>query len=43
VFSAAQTAAGFLRFNVSQCNRPKVYEALQRAMDACALAADSHV
>jgi DNA-binding transcriptional MocR family regulator len=43
VFSAAQTAAGFLRFNVSQCNRPKVYEALQRAMDACAVAADSHV
>jgi DNA-binding transcriptional MocR family regulator len=33
VFSAAQTAAGFLRFNVSQCNRPKAYEALQRAMD----------
>jgi DNA-binding transcriptional MocR family regulator len=33
VFSAAQTAAGFLRFNVSQCNRPKAYDALQRAMD----------
>jgi len=33
VFSASQSAAGFLRFNVSQCNRPKVYEALQRAME----------
>jgi DNA-binding transcriptional MocR family regulator len=33
VFSASQTAAGFLRFNVSQCNRPRVYEVLQRAMD----------
>jgi len=22
-----------LRFNVSQCNRPKAYEALQRAME----------
>ncbi|MFM0030857.1 PLP-dependent aminotransferase family protein [Paraburkholderia madseniana] len=36
VFSASQSAAGFLRFNVSQCNRPKVYEALQRAMDVSA-------
>ena len=33
VFSASHSAAGFLRFNVSQCNRPKAYEALQRAMD----------
>ncbi|APA87243.1 PLP-dependent aminotransferase family protein [Paraburkholderia sprentiae WSM5005] len=41
VFSASQAAAGFLRFNVSQCNRPKVYEALQRAMDACAVSADT--
>ncbi|MGF6803238.1 DNA-binding transcriptional MocR family regulator [Paraburkholderia youngii] len=41
VFSASQAAAGFLRFNVSQCNRPKVYEALQRAMDACAVSADA--
>jgi DNA-binding transcriptional MocR family regulator len=32
VFSASQSAADFLRFNVSQCNRPKAYEALQRAM-----------
>ncbi|WP_345814665.1 PLP-dependent aminotransferase family protein [Paraburkholderia sp. PREW-6R] len=39
VFSASQSAAGFLRFNVSQCNRPKVYEALQRAMDASAASA----
>lgn len=37
VFSASQSAAGFLRFNVSQCNRPKVYEELQRAMDAAAV------
>jgi DNA-binding transcriptional MocR family regulator len=37
VFSAAQSAAGFLRFNVSQCNRPKAYEALQRAMDLAQL------
>jgi DNA-binding transcriptional MocR family regulator len=43
VFSASQAAAGFLRFNVSQCNRPKVYEALQRAIDACAVSADSRV
>jgi DNA-binding transcriptional MocR family regulator len=38
VFSASQSAAGFLRFNVSQCNRPKVYDALQRAMEASAVA-----
>jgi DNA-binding transcriptional MocR family regulator len=37
VFSASQSAAGFLRFNVSQCNRPKVYETLQRAMEASAV------
>ena len=37
VFSASQSAAGFLRFNVSQCNRPKVYEVLQRAMEASAV------
>ena len=36
VFSVSQSAAGFLRFNVSQCNRPKVYEALQRAMERAA-------
>jgi DNA-binding transcriptional MocR family regulator len=33
VFSVTQSATGFLRFNVSQCNRPKAYEVLQRAMD----------
>jgi len=38
VFSAAQSATGFLRFNVSQCNRPKAYEALQRAMDLAQVA-----
>ena len=41
VFSASQSAAGFLRFNVSQCNRPKVYEALQRAMEASAVSGES--
>jgi DNA-binding transcriptional MocR family regulator len=40
VFSASQSAAGFLRFNVSQCNRPKVYEELQRAMDVASAATD---
>jgi len=33
VFSASQTAAPFMRFNVSQCKGPKVYETLQRAME----------
>ncbi|MGF6758643.1 PLP-dependent aminotransferase family protein [Paraburkholderia sp. GAS334] len=36
VFSASQSAPGFLRFNASQCTRPKVYEALQRAMERAA-------
>ncbi|WP_323123459.1 aminotransferase-like domain-containing protein [Burkholderia alba] len=36
VFSVAQTSAGFLRFNVSQCDRPKVYDALRRAMEPLA-------
>jgi DNA-binding transcriptional MocR family regulator len=36
VFSVSQSAAGYLRFNVSQCNRPKVYEVLQRAMESAA-------
>ncbi|WP_233868053.1 aminotransferase-like domain-containing protein [Paraburkholderia adhaesiva] len=39
VFSVAHSAGDFLRFNVSQCNRPKVYETLQRAMERCAQAA----
>ena len=43
VFSASQSAAGFLRFNVSQCNRPKVYETLQRAMEASAVSGLSRV
>jgi len=33
VFSASRGAGDFLRFNVSQCNRPKVYETLQCAME----------
>lgn len=36
VFSVSQSAGSFLRFNVSQCNRPKVYDTLQRAMEAAA-------
>jgi DNA-binding transcriptional MocR family regulator len=36
VFSVSQSATGYLRFNVSQCNRPKVYEVLQRAMERAA-------
>ncbi|WP_221410261.1 PLP-dependent aminotransferase family protein [Paraburkholderia dinghuensis] len=36
VFSVSHSAGDFLRFNVSQCNRPKVYETLQRAMERCA-------
>ena len=36
VFSASRSAGDFLRFNVSQCNRPKVYETLQRAMERAA-------
>ncbi|HEY3596620.1 MAG TPA: PLP-dependent aminotransferase family protein [Paraburkholderia sp.] len=37
VFSTSQSAARYLRFNASQCNRPKVYEVLQRAMDHAAV------
>jgi len=36
VFSVSRSAGDFLRFNVSQCHRPKVYETLQRAMERCA-------
>lgn len=39
VFSVSQSAAGYLRFNVSQCNRPKVYDVLQRAIEQCGGAA----
>jgi DNA-binding transcriptional MocR family regulator len=33
VFSASQTATEYMRFNVSQCKGPRVYETLERAMD----------
>ncbi|MFL9875503.1 aminotransferase-like domain-containing protein [Paraburkholderia megapolitana] len=39
VFSVSHGATSFLRFNVSQCNRPKVYEALQRAMEHASITA----
>jgi DNA-binding transcriptional MocR family regulator len=32
VFSASQSAAGFMRFNVAQCGDPRVMSVLQRAM-----------
>lgn len=35
VFSITQSAADCLRFNVSQCDRPKVYDALRRGIDRC--------
>ncbi|MGU7779028.1 aminotransferase-like domain-containing protein [Burkholderia sp. PU8-34] len=34
VFSASHSAASFLRFNVSRCKGPAVFDALARAMDA---------
>ncbi|CAG9231380.1 DNA-binding transcriptional MocR family regulator [Paraburkholderia tropica] len=37
VFSVSRGAGEYLRFNASQCNRPKVYETLQRAMERAAL------
>lgn len=36
VFSASERAAQFMRFNVSQCKGPKVYETLRRAIEAAA-------
>lgn len=33
VFSVSQTAASFLRFNVSQSSDPRIFEVLARAMD----------
>jgi DNA-binding transcriptional MocR family regulator len=33
VFSRSHSATDFLRFNVSRCNRPRVFDALQRAME----------
>lgn len=38
VFSASHTATQFMRFNVSQCVAPSVYESLARAMHAAAAA-----
>lgn len=32
VFSLSQSAAGYLRFNVAQCQSPRVFEGLERAM-----------
>jgi DNA-binding transcriptional MocR family regulator len=32
VFSASQTAASFMRFNVAQCDDPIVMDVLQRAI-----------
>ena len=32
VFSLSQTAAPFLRFNVAQCQAPKIFEVLEKAM-----------
>lgn len=32
VFSLSQTAAPFLRFNVAQCQSPKIFEVLEKAM-----------
>lgn len=33
VFSLSQTASPFMRFNVAQCQSPKVFEVLERAME----------
>jgi len=33
VFSLSQTASPFLRFNVAQCQPPKIFEVLEKAMD----------
>ncbi|MDZ3830797.1 MAG: PLP-dependent aminotransferase family protein [Sphingopyxis sp.] len=33
VFSASQAAAGFMRFNVTQCDNPAVIDVLQRAIE----------
>ncbi len=32
VFSLSQTAASFMRFNVAQCQSPKIFEVLKKAM-----------
>ncbi|MDO9053078.1 MAG: PLP-dependent aminotransferase family protein [Gallionella sp.] len=33
VFSLSQTAAPFMRFNVAQCQAPKIFEVLEKAME----------
>jgi DNA-binding transcriptional MocR family regulator len=33
VFSLTNTADGFLRFNVAQCDHPRIFEVLARALD----------
>lgn len=33
VFSLSQTAAPFMRFNVAQCQSPKIFDALEKAME----------
>ncbi len=38
VFSASQSASGFMRFNVAQCGDPRVMRALERAMGGQAAA-----
>ena len=38
VFSVSRTAGRFLRFNVAQSSAPRVFEVLERAMEACATA-----
>ena len=32
VFSLSQTAAPYLRFNVAQCQSPRIFEVLEKAM-----------
>lgn len=38
VFSASQSAANFMRFNVAQCDDPTVMDVLQRAINRCSAA-----
>ncbi len=41
VFSASQGCAGHVRVNVSQCQRPEVFERLEQALEDCARAGDA--
>jgi DNA-binding transcriptional MocR family regulator len=34
VFSLGQSASGFMRFNVAQCSSPRIFEVMEKAMDA---------